>query len=100
MILKCDFCSHQQEEEKFHRYRAVSFVQPPIEGLVCTSEDDWAACDTCHDLIARDGWDELALRSLDTLLAQLPKNLQMALRGRLLGEVRNLHEQFRKARLT
>lgn len=60
--MKCDFCS---ERPVRWRYPARSFVMGHTGELGHESVGDWAACETCHDLIEADQRTALTARSLE-----------------------------------
>ena len=69
-ILLCDFCSKPSPN---WRYPASEFTTvPEPEQSPATSIGDWAACDTCHDLIEASEWIGLCVRSTETLIAVRP----------------------------
>lgn len=66
---RCDFCS---ETPVLWRYPAKTFtndigITPDGKRIIGQSNTDWAACQTCHGLIAADNRAELTERSLSTL---------------------------------
>jgi hypothetical protein len=99
MIL-CDFCGICLEEERAHRLRAISFISHaggrtllPVGNV---SEGDWAACDQCYILILENNWEGLAVRSADIFEMNYPSWFP---RNFLLQYLRELHQEFREARL-
>jgi len=65
----CDFCS---EPGVVWMYPARNFIGYEGGGIVGESVGGWAACRTCHDLIAVDDRVGLAERSASTLLVNQP----------------------------
>lgn len=64
---QCDFCS---ELNPTWRHMAVSFnmaMVKPQFGLIAESENDWSACDICHELIVTNNRQALAERSAKNL---------------------------------
>lgn len=65
----CDFCS---EPGVMWMYPAHNFIGYEGGGIVGESVGGWAACSTCHALIAANDRAGLAARSASTLLAKQP----------------------------
>ncbi|MBK7925996.1 MAG: hypothetical protein IPJ98_00465 [Bryobacterales bacterium] len=87
--LFCDFCSAKAPA---WCYPAASFIAMTIGPLVSASEGGWAACDECHRLIAADNREDLAQRSLSTLIEAHPE--MASVQGELIGSLRDLHARF------
>lgn len=87
--LQCDFCSAPCP---IWRYPARSFVAYRASNLAGESVGDWAACDSCHDLIEADDRRHLAQRSLDELILKHPEAKAAA--EILLRDLADLHRQF------
>ncbi len=85
----CDFCS---EPNPAWSYPARNFISHAAGGLVAESIGAWAACETCHELIAADNRAGLTERSVSTLLAKQP-DLDVARIG-VTAELRELHAKF------
>lgn len=66
----CDFCS---EPGVVWMYPARNFIGYEGGGIVGESVGGWAACHTCHGLIADDDRAGLAERSVSTLLSNQPE---------------------------
>jgi hypothetical protein len=92
----CDFCSAPNPQ---WRYPALDFIAAETESptdvlLVQESIGAWAACQECHSLIVATHWQQLAVRSADTLLAECP----MFDRDWLIDEMIQLHQRFATSR--
>lgn len=63
----CDFCAEPAEEKDLWTYFCPSFEYPyAVVGMVSEgSSGNWAACDTCHDLIEANDQRALTVRSMD-----------------------------------
>ncbi len=85
----CDFCS---EPNPAWSYPAHNFIGHAAGGLVAESIGAWAACGTCHELIAADNREGLTGRSVSTLLAKQP-DLDVA-RVEVTAELQELHANF------
>ena len=82
----CDFCSSIPVR---WRYPAATFAVS-----VVVFADDWAACDTCHELLERDDRDALLQRSAALApapLTELPEGLRQAM-------IAPIHREFFKYR--
>lgn len=66
MDIICDFCSSPKVT---WRYPARNILMTDIQAL---SVGDWAACDTCHDIIERDGQPGITARTVETFKHNLP----------------------------
>jgi len=88
--VKCDFCS---ELNPTWKYLCISFK---LDGIPASSQDDWSACDACHDLIEKDAWQKLAERCYSTfppwIKSQMPST-------DALSYFLHLHKQFQEHRL-
>lgn len=83
----CDFCcSRQDGDEVRWRYPAKSFAA----SYYSSSIGDWAACNTCHDLIENDKFDELADRSFQMLC----QNDKFTYPNAVKDKLRELHKLF------
>lgn len=87
--LFCDFCS---APFPMWRYPARTFIAYIIANIAGESVGDWAACDTCHDLIEADDRTGLAQRSLDKLILKHPEASEAA--RILLRDLAAFHETF------
>jgi len=99
----CDFCSGP---EIFKTYDCEDFVtsaiqvephaasQHPRMRVVHNSRGGWAACKICAELIDQDRWDDLAERSLATLLLSEPSLAPF--KHEVLIHLRRMHQEFRQ----
>lgn len=92
----CDFCSERPVK---WRYPAID-IKPAesisLPELKQSSIGDWAACQTCHDLIEAENWPDLARRSAQSVVMSTPKLAPVYLG--LVAMSRALHTEFRAAR--
>ena len=86
----CDFCSG---DGCAFRYAAGNFKT--IIGTM--SNNDWLACEICHDLIESARWQELAARSTDSYL-QGRDSIEDGERALVRTTMLQLHRQFRDHR--
>lgn len=63
-MIICDFCSAGDPPRK---YLCAPFRMMTIFGIEQWSDNAWAACNTCAELIDNDRWDALTQRSLKSL---------------------------------
>jgi len=94
MSCVCDFCSHPSVG---WRYPARSFVAYIVGGIAGQSVGDWAACDTCYELIEKDDRPGLAAHSIDSLIRLHPE-CEVA-REELAREMEGLHGTFFSSRM-
>jgi hypothetical protein len=87
--LLCDFCSAPSPA---WRYPARTFLAYCIPNIAGESVGDWAACDSCHDLIESDDKRGLAKRSLDELISKHAESREAA--AVLYEELAGLHQKF------
>ncbi len=85
----CDFCS---EPGVVSMYPAHNFIGYQGEGIVGESVGGWAACRTCHGLIAAGDRAGLTARSASTLLANQPE-MGLTL-GEAVAVLAELHAKF------
>lgn len=85
----CDFCS---EPGVVWMYPARNFIGYEGGGIVGESVGGWAACRTCHDLIAADNRTGLAERSALTLLVNQP-DIGLT-RDEAVGVLRDIQAKF------
>lgn len=63
-MIICDFCGVKNPQRT---YLCAPFNMITIAGIEQWSDNAWAACNTCAELIDNDRWDALVNRSLKTL---------------------------------
>lgn len=90
-MIVCDFCSSHKVKWEFP---CEDFQMPQMDW---GSENGWAACDECKDLIEADDWDALAQRALDTTASSVLRQYP-GLEISLFEHYYALHLQFRKHR--
>jgi len=90
----CDFCS---DKEIGWRYPADDIVELSV---MWGSSGDWAACDTCHDLIEADDRKGLTERSVDRFYIHHPGMVPDTpdARRMMFQEISQLHAAFFIAR--
>lgn len=94
---QCDFCNSREPVYGYPcRGHTTGVVPIGLDGgpgtTTVQSPDDWAACQHCHDLIARGDRDALAKRSVDTMpVFNLPEFVKQI-------AVRQAHDNFWAAR--
>lgn len=60
----CDFCNGDPKDYPIEWSYDASEMSIELGGLFSMSDDAWAACEGCHELIEKRDWDELAERCL------------------------------------
>jgi hypothetical protein len=93
MSLKCDIC---YAETPTWDYPVKSFQMPALNWV---SIENWAACDTCHDLIEADDRIALNQRSLGTFILPDGSTPPEWERPFLLEIIEQLNEKFYANRL-
>lgn len=90
-MIICDFCSN---ENVTRRYKCPSFKMLDTPEYTHWSEGDWAACDTCAELIDAGKLPELTERSLEAfvIFPMLDTEEKAAYREMLT----NAHQRFDK----
>lgn len=90
----CDFCA---SPEATHVYHAKDFTAYEVAGYVGKSTGPWAACSDCARLIEADDRQQLANRSVVTLMRSMgfPKSM----RPQLLAQTRQIHARFFQNRI-
>ena len=87
--LVCDFCS---SASPIWRYPARTFIAYCVPNVAGESVGDWAACETCRQLIEADDRRGLAQRSVEQLISDHPEFRK--LRTDLCEELMRLHAKF------
>jgi hypothetical protein len=87
--LVCDFCS---TPDIAWSYPVLSFEAFEFVTFGQMSLGDWAACETCHALIAAGNARGLLNRSVDTMILENPELLERY--GRLRTMTAELHAKF------
>ena len=90
-MYQCDFCT----EYPSWSYPTRDFPMYVLGIPVANSTGGFAACDTCHDMIESERWDDLLNRSIDT--SRIPNKDRI--RRQLAETVGAMHKQFRDNRL-
>lgn len=92
----CDFCSDPDVKWRYPCYSHVGLVTDlPGLQLLDQSVGDWAACDTCHDLIERSDRDALAKRTIDGMLEMMRALPAFtAIRSEVETQVRTIQDRF------
>lgn len=58
----CDFCLAENPTWSY----PASPMNIELRGAIDATQDDWAACDRCHELLERKDWRTLAVHCLET----------------------------------
>lgn len=82
----CDFCS---DPHPVVNEAATDFLVNP--GPVGVSKGAWGACQTCHDLIAREDWMELEKRAVVAMRQKFPRSSRRDVQF----AVQSMQRQFR-----
>jgi hypothetical protein len=91
--LVCDFCATPKPTRK---YLCAPFVMMTLLGVEHFSDNAWAACETCGEMVDADQWEDLAQRSVDTM-PDLPR-LLLSEKQEYLEMLRVVHQKFREAK--
>lgn len=92
-MIICDFCAAENPPRK---YLCAPFNMMIMFGVEQWSDNAWAACTVCAELIDNDKWEELAQRSVSTI-PKLP-GLSFKAKQEYLVMLRGLHQKFREAK--
>ena len=97
VVFVCDFCSKEGREEIWS-YPCADFIYGiEIAGYPKgASKGEWAACQTCHELIEADDYDGLLRRAVDAEIGKSPELSQY--RPMFLAMVGEIHKGFRANR--
>lgn len=95
--LRCDFCS---KLEAYAKYDAVDMTTHTLPGVMMPSDiksqsiGEWCACRGCYELIEKDDYEALTLKSVSTLAGPIPMS-----KGEAYELIKVLHAKFREYRI-
>lgn len=89
----CDFCSERPVRWRYPARAHTTELSLGVGSVTAGSPDDWAACQTCHDIIRRSDRDALTQRSAEVLGQHI--NVPAPI---LVPELRKIHDNFWAAR--
>lgn len=98
----CDFCSANEITKDYDCYDFQAFEMVTVRGektqrIDGHSKGKWAACASCAELIDNEKWDELAIRSVDSLIEV--GSIKSERKEQMLEVIKTLHDEFRQHRI-